>query len=362
VTQEILQGVWHLAQDPSGGADCILDSTTYGNHGTPEGSMGSEDLVDAINGKGLNFDGTDDAVVTNSNSAMNISSGDITYETIVNCDYPSEISIIIRSNWISGAGGNSAIGAGMYTSSNSISLQYRNTAGTDVSNSANPIVQYNDYYLASVRDTTVAYGYRNGIEVDSSPTSGADATYGGHNYDTIGRNSNAVNYHFDGIISEIRISNSARSGSWIKATYYSNFDNLLTFSYTFSTGDWSNKLKLTIPSHRINTTLYNFPVLIYLSDVCGLSRSDMTVIFDELVSNSNRKKIAITTEDYEKECFVEIDYWNDSTEEAFLWTKVPEVSSSSDTVLYLHYDSTQSDNTSYVGDTGDTAVFGVMIM
>ena len=37
-----------MSQDPSGGTDCIIDSTGSGTHGTPDGSMTSEDLV---NGK-----------------------------------------------------------------------------------------------------------------------------------------------------------------------------------------------------------------------------------------------------------------------------------------------------------------------
>lgn len=39
---------------------------------------------------------------------------------------------------------------------------------------------------------------------------------------------------------------------------------------------------------------------------------------------------------------------------ACLWTKVPTVTSGTDTTLYLYYDSNQADNTSYIGDTGDT--------
>ena len=56
------KGVYHLQQDPSGGANCIIDSTSNHNHGTPQGSMTSGDLVDGILGKCLHFDGTNDAI------------------------------------------------------------------------------------------------------------------------------------------------------------------------------------------------------------------------------------------------------------------------------------------------------------
>lgn len=51
-----------MAQNPSGGADSILDSTSFANHGTPSGSMTSGDLVDGLTGKAIEFDGTDDKI------------------------------------------------------------------------------------------------------------------------------------------------------------------------------------------------------------------------------------------------------------------------------------------------------------
>lgn len=38
------------------------------------------------------------------------------------------------------------------------------------------------------------------------------------------------NRFFDGQLCEVRISNIARSTAWLKATYYSFFDNLITYS------------------------------------------------------------------------------------------------------------------------------------
>jgi hypothetical protein len=40
--------------------------------------------------------------------------------------------------------------------------------------------------------------------------------------------------------------------------------------------------------------------------------------------------------------------------EAWVWVKVPSVSSSADTELYLYYDNTKANNTNYVGDVGST--------
>jgi hypothetical protein len=55
-------GVYHLEESPTGATGEISDSTTYGNDGTTEGSMNSADLVDAMFGKGLDFDEIDDMI------------------------------------------------------------------------------------------------------------------------------------------------------------------------------------------------------------------------------------------------------------------------------------------------------------
>ncbi len=56
------QGVWHLNQAPNGAAGEIVDSTIHDNDGTTEGGMTAADLVDARIGKGLDFDEIDDLV------------------------------------------------------------------------------------------------------------------------------------------------------------------------------------------------------------------------------------------------------------------------------------------------------------
>jgi len=55
------------------------------------------------------------------------------------------------------------------------------------------------------------------------------------------------------------------------------------------------------------------------------------------------------------QCYVEIEAWDTAGEEAWLWAKIPSINSSVDTVLYLYYDSTQGNNTEYVGDTNSSA-------
>jgi hypothetical protein len=117
---------------------------------------------------------------------------------------------------------------------------------------------------------------------------------------------------------------------------------------------YDKRLKLTIDDTNIDDTLSDFPILLNISASSGIGSTDLTPVFDELTQDSNRKKIAVTTSDGETQCYVEIERWNDANEKAVLRVKAPSVASGAETILYLYYDSSQPDNTTYVGDTGDT--------
>ena len=118
---------------------------------------------------------------------------------------------------------------------------------------------------------------------------------------------------------------------------------------------WRNRYILTIDSSKVDENLYDFPVYVELSSSTGQGSDDATPIFDELASDDLRKRIAITTlsGSTETECYVEIEDWDDASEKAYLWVKVPTVYSGIDTLLYLYYDASHSDNTAYIGDSGD---------
>jgi len=82
---------------------------------------------------------------------------------------------------------------------------------------------------------------------------------------------------------------------------------------------------------------------------------NFTVVSDGIVYDNtiNRKKIAVTTSDGITQCPVEIERWDATNKKAILWTKIPSLLSSSDGWVYLYYDVTQPDNTTYVGDVYD---------
>lgn len=118
---------------------------------------------------------------------------------------------------------------------------------------------------------------------------------------------------------------------------------------------WSKRVKITIDSNDIVSPLSNFPILIYLSNSSGRNGDDLSFIFDELQSDADRKKIAVTTSDGTTQCYVEIEKWDSVNRQAWLWVKAPSISDTSDTYLYLYYDADHAENTDYVGDVGSAA-------
>ncbi len=118
---------------------------------------------------------------------------------------------------------------------------------------------------------------------------------------------------------------------------------------------WGKRIKLTIDSSKIDSNLSHFPVAVVLSSTHG------DCVFDELGSDANRFKIAFTKADGTTQLYGDIELWDDANEKAVIhvsgsgWS----ISSSADTDFYMYYDSEHGDNTSYIGDTGDTAAQSV---
>jgi len=89
--------------------------------------------------------------------------------------------------------------------------------------------------------------------------------------------------------------------------------------------NWKKRVKIDIDQTNIVGSHSNFPVLLYLSTSSGVNSEDISFVFDEIGSNDNRKKIAVTKEDGTTQCYVEIERWDQSSEKAWLFAKIPEV-------------------------------------
>lgn len=210
--------VWHLSEDPSGAPPQMQDSTVNNNDGTSMGGMTSGDQVAGQIDGSLNFAGSPDNValfyVESSDSASLNVTGDITVAA-----------------WIKPTGGSvtqQAISNKRGTVASGWWMQYENgvtppgqNCGADLidwkpngglcSNSTIPRNQWT--YVVGTLDSSDRKFYINGQEDASSGSGGSigDSTGRAH---YIGRGTG-----FDGLIDEVRISNTARSAEWIETSY-----------------------------------------------------------------------------------------------------------------------------------------------
>jgi hypothetical protein len=134
---------------------------------------------------------------------------------------------------------------------------------------------------------------------------------------------------FGGILDEVRISKVTHSAGWI-STEYNNQNNPGSF-YTFNDeditpSDWSYRKPITINSSEVTGDLFAFPILVNItdSDLANDARADG---YDIIFTDSGGES---------KLCH-EIENYTSSSGELIAWVKVPRVSSSSDTTIYMYY-------------------------
>jgi hypothetical protein len=225
-------GVYHMAQDPSGGTGCILDSTSGGNNGTPNGSMTSSDLVETTLGYALDFDGSDDAISLGTSSDFDFTDFSLEAMFYRTSSMTTDSYSLIGS--YTTAGNSVHYGLRMQPNGNGLYFYYDDGIawhGLDASGT------FDDDSLGYATGTLVA-GTRakvfvNGVNLGEStssiptsmsPTGGVWIARDGDDIPE------PVNYPDK--IYEVRFSSAARSDDWISASYESLTNNLVSYMYT----------------------------------------------------------------------------------------------------------------------------------
>lgn len=215
-------GVWHMSQRPFVGAtDTILESTSNNFHATPSGSMNVGDFRISQIGRSIEFDGIDEYITVVSDSAFG--GGSITIETTVKTDQSATAQLVSRDDnpdervwqFKKNDAGNLEFVV-FKTDSQSVTV----TGTTNISDDVH-------HGLVGTWDGTTVKVYIDGIEENSTVFSGtlntatSNVLFGAAETDVPG--------YFDGTIDDVRISNVARSGNWLRTAYQSDVDNLFSF-------------------------------------------------------------------------------------------------------------------------------------
>ena len=344
------KAVCHCAEDPTG---TVQDSTSNGNDFLGSG-MASGDLVyDTVLGHWcLDFDGGNDYLRSNSNG-FNPQSQAYSQEFIYKKDATAADDFNLLSQEDGGGTGRSLV----TIDANSTDKFYTYVSG-GATYSIAKVVDSNWDAVGFMQSGSNNMDFYMHGELDRGGVSVTPASMSGRW--VIGSHKLHNQQWFDGRIAEFRISDIERTAAWHKATVDSYFDRLHTWyedtEDESTSAQWhpnyDKRITFTIDSSLVDSDLTDFPVTLQVTSSSGISAVDLTAFFDELSSDANRKKIAVTDSDGITQLPVEIDYFSFSSELAVLHVKVPSVPSTYDKKLYLYYDSSAEDN-DLVGDIGD---------
>ncbi|HEC64991.1 MAG TPA: DUF2341 domain-containing protein [bacterium] len=219
--------VFHLEEDPSGGAPQVTDSGPGGNHGTTEGTMLTEDLVNAKVGKGYDVDGSDDAWEC---PGHNPASGNWTFsfwvKKIFLASGANPVYTLMHQNNGTGLGRDHLsfirIGAdGSYVYRLQSFIGGGPTLGADDWDATDDNIWF---FLSVTYDGTTLRIYANGI-LYASALQTAEAADG----NKVFARTKVNNLFFDGVMDEIRIqAGTALSADWL-LTEHKNQDSPGTF-------------------------------------------------------------------------------------------------------------------------------------
>ena len=112
---------------------------------------------------------------------------------------------------------------------------------------------------------------------------------------------------------------------------------------------WKYRKTITIDNTKVEENLSNFPVLISLTD---------TDLRDNAQSDGD--DILFTSSDGTTKLSHEIESFNDSTGQLTAWVKIPSLSSSSDTVIYMYYGNSGASNQQDTANVWDSNFIGVL--
>ena len=289
--------VQHLQEAPANGEAGHIDSTFNNFDGTPRsfdppattdgiGQIDGADIFDnAGDGNGVYINGS-----SGTGSALNIYNEDMTISawakwtgtggTIVARAKPEYITYWLRIATDKAC-------AGIYTG-----IEHRNVSTGSI---LNPDTWY---HVAGVfdREANQAYIYVDGILEGNGPL--PDAPAGNDGTTKIGCRNDYNDCEFNGTIDEVRISDIARSPAWIKACYYSELDELITFGdeEVVYGSQWNYRRALYIDPANIDETLTNFPLCVKLdsSRITYTGSGGLDIRFTDALGNPLKYEIEET--------------------------------------------------------------------
>ena len=195
----------------------ILDSTSNNNDGT---KLAANEPIEADGkvGRGQDFDGTNDEINCGTGATLNSQTG--TVEAVFDYDVQTNNNdIIAKFTWVASDNNNGyllRVAGDTLLRFVTMDNAYTWLEATVAANTK--------YHAAGTWNDTSNWLYVQGVQQDIDTNSILDSASAFY----IGQSAEAAR-EFDGIISEVRMSSTNRAVAWIKGTYNTLFDTLLTY-------------------------------------------------------------------------------------------------------------------------------------
>jgi len=210
--------VYHMAQDPSGTAPQILDSTSNNFNGTSQGSMTDSDLTYGYLGKALRFDGSDDGIVVNGIDLSEM-------ETELTVDVFQKVRGIGASRATCVHFGPDTAGGVAFSRANGDVVWNVGIIGDEESGTVPIELNIFKHYAQRISASGSCSIWTNGV-YDSNVNTVSVAALDNTNL-MIGKRHTGVANPIYSDIEEVRLSKIARSFSWIQTTNATLNDELL---------------------------------------------------------------------------------------------------------------------------------------
>ncbi len=310
--------VWHLSRSRTGPAPSLDDSSITGLDGRALGDTG---LVDTSSGPANDLDGTTDRLES---APRDLPDGAFTVSAWFYPDAVSGSPVLVAQGDPSGAGVfELAVVSGV--------PRFRLRAGGALTEVSGGTVSAGAWHLATVtwNGSTITL-YVDGVSAGTTSASGATVD-GSAIALTLGGDA-AGSRTLDGKLGEARVSDRAWSASEVRFAY----QNLLNPATTvmagaatggswFSQGAWTVRRPITVDHTLVAANLTDYPLLVQVTDssLIGAAQADG----DDLVFVAAD---STTRLDYD------IESWDSATGALTAWVRIPSLSATADTELYLY--------------------------
>jgi hypothetical protein len=305
-------GVWHLKEDPSTGSNAIKDATGNANHGTSIGSMTTSELVNAIVGNGVNFNGTSQGIAVPDAASLGLTTG-VTVSGWFNANALTAWTKIADKAFTSNGAPYSMYCLGLDDASHIRGEM--DVGGTQYTIAGTTTLTTGNYFYGTFTfDNSTMKLYLNGVQ-EGNITSHAGPIATDNVAFSIGMAdySTPVNY-FSGTIDEVEVSNIARPADWIKLCYETQKANQTTVTVQENYSEWTYSKNLyfnTKPSGaNVTNNVVKFPILVRLD----------STNFDFTTAQDSGQDVRFAKSDG-THLYYQIEKWDNIGQQAFVWVR-----------------------------------------